>query len=219
MWWAKLWAWTCRVAEPAGLSKARRGVSRELLRYLAAGLANTAVGYGVFLFLHAVAGVAPHAANAASYGVGLLAALVLNRYFVFRGARITSMAVSRFAAGFGFAYALNWLVLSVGLSLGLPRRPAPDRGDGRLHLELLCHQPDVGVARARDRPMNHSHIQPEPMGVDLAWILVIGVLSRVWVFGVAWLFNFHFGMGREPLSLLCSWDCGWYQSIADTDTT
>lgn len=120
MWWAKLWAWTCRVAEPAGLSKARRGVSRELLRYLAAGLANTAVGYGVFLFLHAVAGVAPHAANAASYGVGLLAALVLNRYFVFRGARITSMAVSRFAAGFGFAYALNWLVLSVGLSLGLP---------------------------------------------------------------------------------------------------
>ena len=50
---------------------------------------------------------------------------------------------------------------------------------------------------------------------DLAWVLGIGVLSRAWVFGVAWLFNEHFALGRSSLSLLCSWDCGWYQNIAE----
>ncbi len=50
---------------------------------------------------------------------------------------------------------------------------------------------------------------------DLAWVLGVGVLSRAWVFGVAWLFNEHFALGRSPLLLLCSWDCGWYQNIAD----
>lgn len=120
MWWARRWAWTICVAEPTGRSSGAPGVSGEMLRYLVAGLANTAVGYGVFLFLNAVVGVAPHASNAASYAVGLLVALLLNRYFVFQGARITPTAVWRFALGFGAAYTLNLLALSVGLALGLP---------------------------------------------------------------------------------------------------
>lgn len=108
------------MTETRGLSNARRGVSRELLRYLVAGVANTAVGYGVFLLLHGVAGLAPHAANAGSYAVGLLVALLLNRYFVFHGAKVTPAAVWRFALGFVVAYALNLAVLSLGLGLGAP---------------------------------------------------------------------------------------------------
>lgn len=50
---------------------------------------------------------------------------------------------------------------------------------------------------------------------DLAWVVGVGILSRAWVLGLAWLFNEHFGLGRSPWRLMCSWDCGWYLAIAD----
>jgi len=72
------------------------------------------------------------------------------------------------------------------------------------------------MLRNRSEPGIRATGQPElSWRADLAWVLSVGVLSRAWVFGVAWLFNEHFGLGRSPLRLLCSWDCGWYQSIAE----
>ncbi|WP_088282562.1 GtrA family protein [Ideonella sp. A 288] len=99
---------------------ARRGLSAEFVRYLLAGLANTAVGYAAFLALLWGAGLGPRAANAGSYAVGLCLALLLNRYFVFEGATVTPGAVVRFAAGFGVAYALNLATLWRLLDLGVP---------------------------------------------------------------------------------------------------
>lgn len=91
----------------------------ELLRYGVAGVLNTAMGYGVFLALHWGLGVDPRLANGLSFGAGLLQSLLLNRWFVFEGARLGGAEVQRFALGFGVAYALNLLVLSALLALGM----------------------------------------------------------------------------------------------------
>jgi len=48
---------------------------------------------------------------------------------------------------------------------------------------------------------------------DLAWVLVVGLASRIELYLLAWLFNLHFDLGRDFSTLLCSWDCGWYWSI------
>lgn len=91
----------------------------ELLRYGMAGVLNTALGYGLFLVLHWGLGVDPHLANALGFGGGLLQSLLLNRWFVFKGARLGGLEVQRFAIGFGVAYGLNLLTLSALLALGM----------------------------------------------------------------------------------------------------
>lgn len=49
---------------------------------------------------------------------------------------------------------------------------------------------------------------------DALLILGLGLLSRVWLYGQAGLINEVFGLGRAPADWLCSWDCGWYQDLA-----
>ncbi len=49
---------------------------------------------------------------------------------------------------------------------------------------------------------------------DALLILGLGLLSRFWLYGQAGLINEVFGLGRAPAELLCSWDCGWYQGLA-----
>lgn len=97
-----------------------RALSAEFARYLLAGLVNTAVGYGVFLVLLWGAGVEARIANFFSFAVGLLVALLLNRFFVFEGARVSGAAVLRFAAGFGLSYSLNLATLSMLLDRAMP---------------------------------------------------------------------------------------------------
>jgi putative flippase GtrA len=91
----------------------------EFARFVLAGLANTALGYGVFLLLWGWLSAAPGTANAVSYALGLLQSLLLNRWFVFRGARLSAGAVLRFALGFALAYALNLGTLHALIGLGL----------------------------------------------------------------------------------------------------
>jgi len=89
----------------------------EFLRFVLAGLANTALGYAVFLALHQGLDVRPGWANAWSYAAGLLQALLLNRWFVFSRARLSATAVWRFAAAFALCFALNQAVLHALLGL------------------------------------------------------------------------------------------------------
>lgn len=51
---------------------------------------------------------------------------------------------------------------------------------------------------------------------DLGWVLAVGLISRVWVLGLAWLANVRLGLGRSAEQLMCSWDCGWYWSIIES---
>lgn len=106
----------------------KAGMGAEFLRYLVAGLLNTGLGYGVFLGLHWGLGLDARPANALALTAGLMQSLLLNRWFVFRRARLSPAAVLRFSLGFGVAYGLNFLVLSVllrqGLSGALAQLPA-----------------------------------------------------------------------------------------------
>ena len=66
--------------------------------------------------------MAPEVSNAIGYAAGLAVAFVLNRVFVFEGARLSIAAGVRFAVSFGIAFALNQAVL-VALTRGAGMAP------------------------------------------------------------------------------------------------
>jgi len=103
-----------------GAKTAVASARAEFLRYLVAGLLNTALGYAVFLALHLGLGLDARPANAMAFAVALLQSLLLNRWFVFRGARLGLGAAWRFGVGFALAYGLNFLVLHLLLRQGMP---------------------------------------------------------------------------------------------------
>lgn len=92
-------------------------ISGELLRYAAAGVANTIVGYAVFLALLHLVGTSPLVANVGCYVVGLTVAYALNLGYVFRGASHSWQAVARFVGGAGTAWLINAAVLAGGVEL------------------------------------------------------------------------------------------------------
>lgn len=53
-----------------------------------------------------------------------------------------------------------------------------------------------------------------PSRREWALVLALGVLSRALVYAAAALANQVQGAGRGAAAWLCSWDCGWYMSIA-----
>lgn len=83
----------------------------RVLRFGLAGLANSAVGWGV-IFAGLWAGMNGPAANAAGFGVGLILSFTLNRRYVFgvTGA-VRGREVARFLAAFALAYGANLAVL------------------------------------------------------------------------------------------------------------
>ncbi len=83
----------------------------DALKYAAAGVVNTGVGYGVFWIALRGLNLSPETANAIGYVVALSIAFLLNRFFVFTGARISWVSATRFLIGFAVAFALNQLVL------------------------------------------------------------------------------------------------------------
>ena len=97
----------------------RPGALGELLRYGVAGAVNSLVGYGVFILALDGLALQPQWANAVGYAIGLCMAFVLNRYFVFAGARFSWNAAMRFLLCFGVAFAVNQLVLAGLLHAGL----------------------------------------------------------------------------------------------------
>lgn len=83
----------------------------QFIKYLAVGLANTLVGYGVFFLLVRYAGLSPEMANALGYALALFVAFTLNRMFVFKSTVQNFKALPRFVAAFCLSFAINQLVL------------------------------------------------------------------------------------------------------------
>jgi putative flippase GtrA len=92
------------------------------LRYGAAGLLNTAIGFAVIAALDLGLAVNPFLANAAGYAVGLAIGFVLSRGFVFRHNGALAPAGVRYLAGFAACFALNQAVLALAHAL-LPDTP------------------------------------------------------------------------------------------------
>lgn len=82
-----------------------------VFKYLIAGLANTLVGYGVFLLLLTTTNTLPEIANAISYVIALVVAFILNKVFVFKSSVKNAVAIPKFVAAFAISFLVNQLVL------------------------------------------------------------------------------------------------------------
>jgi putative flippase GtrA len=89
----------------------------QFARFIAIGLVNTAIGFGIFAALQLGAGWSPFAANLTGYAVGWLVSYTLNRRFTFRSGRSHGSAVPRFVFVAALAFGLNALVLFACLEL------------------------------------------------------------------------------------------------------
>ena len=81
------------------------------LKFIFAGVANTAIGYGVFLLLVTLLDMNPSYANAIGYIIALIAAFVLNKTFVFNQSITDRSTIPKFIVAFGIAFGINQLVL------------------------------------------------------------------------------------------------------------
>jgi len=90
---------------------------KEVFRYVLAGLINTAVGYGVFLFLVYFISLSAYYANAIGYFFGLCTAFILNKYFVFNTTHTSIEHLFKFVISFFIAYAINVLILFICLNI------------------------------------------------------------------------------------------------------
>jgi len=96
-----------------------RALVALISRFGLAGLVNTAIGFAVIAGLDVGLHVAPAAANAAGYLVGMGVGFVLNRRFVFKSQSSARATAPRYIAVVLAAFALNQLILrGVGVSLG-----------------------------------------------------------------------------------------------------
>lgn len=93
--------------------------SLQLGRFVSVGVVNTVFGYSV-IFVAMALGVSPYVSNALGYFLGWLLSYALNRFWVFAGAGRTRGSMPRYGISFALAYALNFLVLHIGLLLGWP---------------------------------------------------------------------------------------------------
>lgn len=87
------------------------------LKFIFAGVANTAIGYGVFLLLVTLLDMNPSYANAIGYVIALIAAFVLNKTFVFNQSTTDRSTIPKFIVAFGIAFGINQLVLISGYRL------------------------------------------------------------------------------------------------------
>jgi putative flippase GtrA len=87
------------------------------LKFIFAGVANTAIGYGVFLLLVTLLDMNPSYANAIGYVIALIAAFILNKTFVFNQSTTDRSTIPKFIVAFGIAFGINQLVLISGYRL------------------------------------------------------------------------------------------------------
>ena len=90
---------------------------KEVFRYVLAGLINTAVGYGIFIFFVYFISLNAYYANAIGYFFGLCTAFILNKYFVFNVKNTTKIDIIKFLVSFLFSYGINIFTLFLCLNL------------------------------------------------------------------------------------------------------
>lgn len=83
------------------------------LKYIFAGIANTAIGYGIFLALITLLNMNPAYANAIAYVVALIVAFLLNKTFVFSQSTTDRSTVPKYILAFAISFTLNQLVLMI----------------------------------------------------------------------------------------------------------
>lgn len=88
---------------------------QQFLRFALVGLLNTAVGYSVIMLLNIGAGLSPVLSNLGGYLVGGGISYLLNRQFTFNSRQAHGVAVPRFLLAWCLCFALNLLVLQVGI--------------------------------------------------------------------------------------------------------
>jgi putative flippase GtrA len=108
----------------------RDGLVGAAVRYGAAGLVNTAVGFSVIALLDFVLDVNPFVANAAGYAVAVGLGFVLSRGFVFRDQGRLAPAGVRYMVAVILAFGLNQLMLA------LARLVLPEAGWGGVAAQL-----------------------------------------------------------------------------------
>jgi len=96
---------------------------KQLLRFAAVGVLNTAVGYAVIFACMYLAGLSPVASNVVGYACGLVVSYTLNRTFTFRSVAGKKREIVRFLSIFMVAYlanigALMLLIDHVGMHKG-----------------------------------------------------------------------------------------------------
>lgn len=79
----------------------------EFQKYIVAGLLNTGTGYCVFWVGLQYMRLSPEAANAIGYAIALTVAFLLNRFFVFAKARLSTNTLIRFISSFAISFTLN----------------------------------------------------------------------------------------------------------------
>jgi len=92
--------------------------ARELVSYLAVGIANTCVGFGL-IFLLMWLGVSPEISNIVGYAVGIVFSYFMNQHFTFRTERRSWGEFARFAAAMGASWLLNFIALKICLLCGM----------------------------------------------------------------------------------------------------
>jgi len=83
----------------------------QFIKYIISGVANTVVGYGVFLILLKLFHISPEYANASGYAIALVVAFILNKVFVFKQSVYNRSTIPRFLVAFIIAFFINQLVL------------------------------------------------------------------------------------------------------------
>jgi len=84
---------------------------KQLLRFAAVGVVNTALGYAVIFACMYLAGLGAVTSNVIGYAVGLIVSYLLNRSFTFRSAAPPRREIIRFVAIFLLAYLANLAAL------------------------------------------------------------------------------------------------------------
>jgi putative flippase GtrA len=107
-----------------GAASRMNGTLRQMLRFAAVGLINSAVGlaaiYGLMYFL----GIPPLAANAAGYALGFTVGFMLNRIWTFESAHRMTGQVPRYLLVVCLCYAAN-LAATAGAMSFLKIAPYP----------------------------------------------------------------------------------------------
>ena len=86
-------------------------IDGALVRYVAVGLANTTLGYGVILLLQLGFELHPMFANAGGFAAGWVLSYVLNRRYTFRSTRSHIEGLPAYAASALLCYSINAAVL------------------------------------------------------------------------------------------------------------
>lgn len=86
---------------------------KQFSRFVAVGVFNTILGYGVIFSCSYLAGMSPELSNAVGYTVGLILSYILNRNYTFSSRQSRRGEIIRFLSIFVFAYALNFIALLI----------------------------------------------------------------------------------------------------------